>query len=185
MSLNKNDADDEPGNVSEQYLDTAKCTQHSLLLSSGGSKEDRTGFEPLPDTDSAGAAVILAARKSRQYKNIRALKIGLVIISVSAVLAGLTAFLITRSINSPVTNFADRQSRVMEVNIKDQESLKTVGEANDMFGGDCFSKMSSGDDGNLLFSPFSASVALSLVAAGAKADTLQQLTSGKMNNEHC
>ena len=73
----------------------------------------------------------------------------------------------------------------MEVDIKDQESLKNVGEANDMFGGDCFSKMSSGDDGNLLFSPFSASVALSLVAAGAKADTLQQLTSGKMNNEHC
>merc|ERR1712227_802726 len=121
---------------------------------------------------------ILAARKSRQYKNIRALKIGLVIISVSAVVAGLTAFLITRSINSPVTNFADRQSRTMEVDIKDQKSLKSVGEANDMFGGDCFSKMSSGDDGNLLFSPFSASVALSLVAAGAKADTLQQLTSG-------
>ena len=40
-----------------------------------GTGKDRTGFEKLPDSDPT-AAVIAAARKSRQHKNLVALKIG-------------------------------------------------------------------------------------------------------------
>ena len=52
------------------------CTYHHLtsylFLGTG---KDRTGFEKLPDSDPT-AAVIAAARKSRQHKNLVALKIG-------------------------------------------------------------------------------------------------------------
>ena len=54
----------------------------------------RIGFAPLPDTDNPALA---AARKSRATKNRLLVKIGAAVVAASAFLAGLAAFLLTRS----------------------------------------------------------------------------------------
>jgi len=152
----------------------------------GGSSPvgNRSGFEKLPDSDTAGTAVILAARKSRQQKNIVAIKIGLVIVTVSALVAGLAAFFIIHGAGnlslSPELHFADRRARTMEINIDNKETLKKVGVANDEFATDLYSQMKkdAADDANILFSPFSASTVLSMAAMGAGGKTEKQMTTG-------
>merc|ERR1712025_1259670 len=120
---------------------------------------------------SAGTAVILAARKSRQQKNIVAVKIGLVIVTVSALVAGLAAFFLVQGTgsNSPELNIVDRSARTMEINIDNKETLRKVGVANEEFSTDLYllMKKEAADDANILFSPFSASAVLSMAAAGS------------------
>merc|ERR1712227_1056139 len=131
---------------------------------------------------SAGTAVILAARKSRQQKNIVAIKIGLVIVTVSALVAGLAAFFLVQGTgsNSPELNIVDRSARTMEINIDNKETLRKVGVANEEFSTDLYLQMKkeAADDANILFSPFSASAVLSMAAAGSGGKTEKQMTAG-------
>merc|ERR1712025_198526 len=117
---------------------------------------------------SAGTAVILAARKSRQQKNIVAVKIGLVIVTVSALVAGLAAFFLVQGTgsNSPELNIVDRSARTMEINIDNKEALRKVGVANEEFSTDLYLQMKkeATGDANILFSPFSTSAVLSMAA---------------------
>ena len=59
----------------------------------------RGGFEPLP---SAEPPALIAARKSREQKNKIIIKIGAVVVIITAAVATLAAFLITRGEHSQV-----------------------------------------------------------------------------------
>lgn len=151
------------------------------VIGSGG---NRSGFEKLPESDPAGAvslsAAQSAARKSRRHKNIIAIKIGLVILSLSAILAGLTAFFLSRGSSNTdiVTSF--RASRAMSVDISDAESMRSLASATEMFSRTLFKEMArekTGDD-NLLMSPYSASLVLSMAASGAGGDTRTEMMTG-------
>ena len=118
-----------------------------------GSGGNRSGFEKLPESDPAGAvslsAAQSAARKSRRHKNIIAIKIGLVILSLSAILAGLTAFFLSRggSNTDIVTSF--RASRAMSVDISDAASMRSLASATEMFSRTLFQELAkekTGDD---------------------------------------
>ena len=149
-----------------------------------GSGGNRSGFEKLPESDPAGAvslsAAQSAARKSRRHKNIIAIKIGLVILSLSAILAGLTAFFLSRgsSNTNVITSF--RASRAMSVDISDSESMRSLASATEMFSRSLFKEMAkekTGDD-NLLMSPYSASLVLSMATSGAGGDTKTEMMRG-------
>ena len=149
-----------------------------------GSGGNRSGFEKLPESDPAGAvslsAAQSAARKSRRHKNIIAIKIGLVILSLSAILAGLTAFFLSRgsSNTNVITSF--RASRAMSVDISDSESMRSLASATEMFSRSLFKEMAkekTGDD-NLLMSPYSASLVLSMATSGAGGDTKTEMMTG-------
>ena len=149
-----------------------------------GSGGNRSGFEKLPESDPAGAvslsAAQSAARKSRRHKNIIAIKIGLVILSLSAILAGLTAFFLSRgsSNTNVITSF--RASRAMSVDISDSVSMRSLASATEMFSRSLFKEMAkekTGDD-NLLMSPYSASLVLSMAASGAGGDTKTEMMTG-------
>ena len=149
-----------------------------------GSGGNRSGFEKLPESDPAGAvslsAAQSAARKSRRHKNIIAIKIGLVILSLSAILAGLTAFFLSRgsSNTNVITSF--RASRAMSVDISDSESMRSLAAATEMFSRSLFKEMAkekTGDD-NLLMSPYSASLVLSMATSGAGGDTKTEMMRG-------
>jgi len=151
------------------------------VIGSGG---NRSGFEKLPESDPAGAvslsAAQSAARKSRRHKNIIAIKIGLVILSLSAILAGLTAFFLSRggSNTDIVTSF--RASRAMSVDISDAASMRSLASATEMFSRTLFKELAkekTGDD-NLLMSPYSASLVLSMAASGAGGDTRTEMMTG-------
>ena len=121
-----------------------------------------------------------AARKSRRHKNIIAIKIGLVILSLSAILAGLTAFFLSRgsSNTNVITSF--RASRAMSVDISDSESMRSLASATEMFSRSLFKEMAkekTGDD-NLLMSPYSASLVLSMATSGAGGDTKTEMMTG-------
>ena len=66
------------------------------------SGKGRGGFEPLP---SAEPPALAAARKSREQKNKIAIKIGAVVVLITAAVASLAAFLITRGDPSQVIFF--------------------------------------------------------------------------------
>ena len=149
-----------------------------------GSGGNRSGFEKLPESDPAGAvslsAAQSAARKSRRHKNIIAIKIGLVILSLSAILAGLTAFFLSRgsSNTNVITSF--RASRAMSVDISDSVSMRSLASATEMFSRSLFKEMAkekTGDD-NLLMSPYSASLVLSMAASGAGGGTKTEMMTG-------
>merc|ERR1711971_1333020 len=120
----------------------------------GRSAGNRSGFEKLPESDPAGAvslsAAQSAARKSRRHKNIIAIKIGLVILSLSAILAGLAAFFLSRgSSNTNITHF--RASRAMSVDISDTATMRSLASATEVFsmaasgaGGDTRTEMMTG-----------------------------------------
>ena len=154
-----------------------------LSFVSGGSGGNRSGFEKLPESDPAGAvslsAAQSAARKSRRHKNIIAIKIGLVILSVSAILAGLVAFFLSRgSSNTDITSF--RASRAMSVDISDEAAMRSLASATEKFSRCLFAEMvkqKSGAD-NLLMSPYSASLVLSMAASGAGGDTKTEMMTG-------
>jgi len=151
------------------------------VIGSGG---NRSGFEKLPESDPAGAvslsAAQSAARKSRRHKNIIAIKIGLAILSLSAILAGLTAFFLSRggSNTDIVTSF--RASRAMSVEISDAASMRSLASATEMFSRTLFKELAkekTGDE-NLLMSPYSASLILSMAASGAGGDTRTEMITG-------
>ena len=149
-----------------------------------GGSQNRSGFEKLPDVDPAGAAVIVAARKSRQHKNVVAAKIGLAILTLSAVLAGLAALILTKNSGSadlkPIATFAERGARKMNADIKDEAGLARVAEATEKFSRSLYSAMVKdvGAADNLLVSAFSAAAVLTMAAAGARGDTAQQMWAG-------
>ena len=98
------------------------------VLFPGGSAGNRSGFEKLPESDPASAvslsAAQSAARKSRRHKNIIAIKIGLVILSLSAILAGLAAFFLSRgSSNTNITHIKlDTNVSIKPMNAIDRSS---------------------------------------------------------------
>ena len=149
----------------------------------GGSAGNRSGFEKLPESDPAGAvslsAAQSAARKSRRHKNIIAIKIGLVILSLSAILAGLAAFFLSQgSTNTNITNF--RASRAMSVDISDTATMRSLASATELFSRSLFKELAKekteGD--NILVSPYSASLVLSMAASGAGGDTRTEMMTG-------
>ena len=134
--------------------------------------------------DPAGAAVIVAARKSRQHKNVVAAKIGLAILTLSAVLAGLAALILTKNSGSadlkPIATFAERGARKMNADIKDEAGLARVAEATEKFSRSLYSAMIEevAEEENLLVSPFSAAAVLAMGAAGARGHTARQMWAG-------
>lgn len=149
----------------------------------GGSAGNRSGFEKLPESDPAGAvslsAAQSAARKSRRHKNIIAIKIGLVILSLSAILAGLAAFFLSSggSINTNITNF--RASRAMSVDISDTATMKSLASATEVFSRSLFKELAKETGGdNILVSPYSASLVLSMAASGAGGETQTEMMTG-------
>ena len=62
----------------------------------------RGDFEPLPSSE---PPALIAARKSREQKNIIIIKIGAVVVLVTAAVATLVAFLVTRGEHNQVTYF--------------------------------------------------------------------------------
>ena len=143
---------------------------------------DWGSFEKLPDSDPACGVSLTAAqaavRKSRRHKNIIAIKVGLVILSLSAILTGLTVLFLSRG--SSNANIITHKSRAMNVNISDPESMRSLASATDMFSRSLFMEMAkekTGDD-NLLMSPYSASLVLSMATSGAGGDTKTEMMTG-------
>lgn len=138
----------------------------------GVGKNRSAGFTPLPDTDSPAFA---AARKSRAEKNRVLVKIGVAVVIVSAVLAGLTAFLLTRGSNENLLKI-NRENLIMSDKMEHLEEVKGVAASNDQFSIKMYN-MLKGEEGNLIMSPFSVSGVMAMVSAGAGGGTLQQITS--------
>jgi len=160
-------------------MSSSKLPKVSVI---GGTGKDRTGFEKLPDSDPT-AAVIAAARKSRQHKNLVALKIGAVILTVSAVAAVLVALIFTRGSTDtgPGTPIlGSRRSRTMKIDITDHEAVDSVAAATEVFARDLYSEMTKvlAEDDNLLVSPYSAAMVLAMATAGAQGKTEQQMKTG-------
>jgi len=139
----------------------------------GVGKNRSAGFTPLPDTDSPAFA---AAKKSRAEKNRILLKIGAAVVIVSAVLAGLTAFLLTRGSNESLLKI-NRENLVMSDKIEHVDEVKGVAASNEQFSNKMYD-MLRGEEGNLIMSPFSVSGVMAMVSAGAGEGTLQQIMSG-------
>jgi len=139
-----------------------------------GAGKNWSGWAPLPaqDTDSPALA---AAKKSRAEKNCRLVKIGAVVVIVSAVLAGLTAFLLTRGMEDSVT--VAGTLRVMSDRIEHVEEVRSVASSNDEFSMVLYNLLKE-EEGNLIISPFSVSAVLAMLSAGAQGSTLQQIRSG-------
>ena len=113
-----------------------------------------------------------------------AAKIGLAILTLSAVLAGLAALILTKNSGSadlkPIATFAERGARKMNADIKDEAGLARVAEATEKFSRSLYSAMVKdvGAADNLLVSAFSAAAVLTMAAAGARGDTAQQMWAG-------
>jgi len=160
-------------------MSSSKLPKVSVI---GGTGKDRTGFEKLPDSDPT-AAVIAAARKSRQHKNLIALKIGAVILTVSAVAAVLVALIFSRGSTETETGspiLGSRRARTMKIDITDHEAVDSVAAATEMFSRDLYRVMTSvsAEDVNLLLSPYSAAMVLAMATAGAHGITEQQMKTG-------
>jgi len=142
-----------------------------------GAGKNRSGFIPLSDTDTDSPA-LAAAKKSRAQKNRTLIKIGAVVVTISAVLAGLTAFLLTRGSKESVTvNGISRNSLVMSDKIEHVEEVKSVAKSNDQFSKDLYDLLRK-EEGNLIMSPFSVSGVMAMVSAGARGNTEEQIRSG-------
>eukprot|EP00092_Neocalanus_flemingeri_P069751 GFUD01085537.1.p1 GENE.GFUD01085537.1~~GFUD01085537.1.p1 ORF type:complete len:468 (+),score=155.40 GFUD01085537.1:327-1730(+) len=138
-----------------------------------GVGKNRSGFTQLPDSDSPALA---AAKKSRAQKNRILLKIGAIVVTLSAVLAGLTAFLLTRGSKENLTEF-NRENLVMSDKIEHTEEVRSVAASNEQFSSKLYDVL-KGEEGNLIMSPFSVSGVMAMVSAGAGGNTLQQIQSG-------
>ena len=149
-----------------------------------GSGCDWGSFEKLPDSDPACGvsltAAQAAARKSRRHKSIIALKVGLVILSLSAILTGLTVLFLSRgSSNSNIITHT-HTSRAMNVNISDPESMRSLASATEIYSRFLFKDLveaMTGDD-NLLMSPYIDYLVHSMAAFGAGRDNKSEVLTG-------
>merc|ERR1711970_197423 len=128
------------------------------------------------DTDSPALA---AAKKSRAQKNRTLVKIGAAVVTVSAVLAGLTAFFLTRGgKDSLAVQGRSRDSLIMSDKIENVEEVKSVAKSNDQFSKSFYDLLIKEEEGNLIMSPFSVSGVMAMVSAGARGKTLDQIMTG-------
>merc|ERR1712212_1290707 len=135
------------------------------------------GFVPLSDTDTDSPA-LAAAKKSRAQKNRTLIKIGAAVVTISAVLAGLTAFFLTRSgKESLAVQGRSRKSLIMSDKIEYVEEVKSIAKSNDQFSKSFYDLLRE-EEGNLIMSPFSVSGVMSMVSAGARGKTLDQIMTG-------
>jgi len=138
----------------------------------------RGGFEPLPNSEHPALAA--AARKSRQHKNRILVKIGLGVLFISAALAGIAAFLLTRgeqsvSVPSFPSEALERQAMSDEITAVGQ--VKAVAHSNMVFSGRLYDLLRK-EPGNIIMSPFSVSGVMAMLSAGAGGDTLSQVVQG-------
>eukprot|EP00092_Neocalanus_flemingeri_P003991 GFUD01004297.1.p1 GENE.GFUD01004297.1~~GFUD01004297.1.p1 ORF type:complete len:458 (+),score=143.85 GFUD01004297.1:281-1654(+) len=106
------------------------------------------------------------------------LKIAVGVVILAAVLAVLTAFLLTRGSKENLVEFKIyRENLVMSDNIKHVAEVKSVAASNEQFSRKLYDVL-KGEEGNLIMSPFSVSGVMAMVSAGAKGNTLQQIRSG-------
>jgi len=145
------------------------------VLSEG---KGRGGFEPLP---SAEPPALIAARKSREQKNKIIIKIGAVVVIITAAVATLAAFLITRGEHSqslpPAPPSLPVSSRIMSDKISAVDQVAAVATGNTVFGSRLYQQLKD-EPGNIIMSPFSVSGVMAMVAAGAGGDTLSQVQQG-------
>jgi len=142
-----------------------------------GAGKNRSGFLPLPNADTDSPA-LAAAKKSRAEKNKTLLKIGAVVVVLSAVLAGLTAFFLTRGSKESLTvSSIYRENLVMSDKIEHLEEVKSVASSNDEFSIKLYDLLKE-EEGNLIMSPFSVSGVMAMVSAGAGGNTLEQIRTG-------
>jgi len=158
---------------------------HWELVMNGGGKvpgvsivggKARAGFEPLPSSE---PPVLVAARKSRQQKNRVVIKIGAVILLISAAVASLAAFLLTRGGKQVLYSLEPgaTESRIMKDKLTAMEEVGEVAKGNAVFSGRLYNLLRE-EKGNLIMSPFSVSGVMAMVSSGAKGETLSQLTQG-------
>merc|ERR1712013_845460 len=138
----------------------------------------RGGFEPLP---SGEPPALIAARKSREQKNAIIVKIGAVVVIVTAAVASLAAFLITRGDSSASLSAAPpdlfKGSRMMSDKISAVNQVAAVAKGNTVFGSRLYQQLKD-EPGNIIMSPFSVSGVMAMVAAGAGGETLSQVQQG-------
>merc|ERR1711953_605102 len=138
----------------------------------------RGGFEPLP---SGEPPALIAARKSREQKNAIVVKIGAVVVIVTAAVASLAAFLITRGDHSQSLPSAPpplpMSSRIMSDKISAVNQVAAVAKGNTVFGSRLYQQLKD-EPGNIIMPPFSISGVMAMVAAGAGGDTLTQVQQG-------
>jgi len=138
----------------------------------------RGDFEPLPSSE---PPALIAARKSREQKNIIIIKIGAVVVLVTAAVATLVAFLVTRGEHnqslSPAPSSLPISSRIMSNKITAVDQVAAVARGNTVFGGRLYQQLKD-EPGNIIMSPFSISGVMAMVAAGAGGDTLTQVQQG-------
>jgi len=134
----------------------------------------RGGFEPLP---SAEPPALAAARKSREQKNKIVIKIGAVVVLITAAVATLAAFLITRGDQSQSLPSLPMSSRIMSDKISAVNQVAAVATGNTVFGSRLYQQLKD-EPGNIIMSPFSVSGVMAMVAAGAGGDTLSQVQQG-------
>ena len=143
---------------------------------------DWGSFEKLPDSDPACGVSLTAAQaaawKSRRHKNIIAIKVGLVILSLSAILTGLTVLFLSRG--SSNANIITHKSRAMNVNISDPESMGSLASATEMFSRSLFKDLVEAMTGdvNILMSPYIDYLVQSMVVFGAGRDNKTEMLTG-------
>jgi len=138
----------------------------------------RAGFEPLPNSEHPALAA--AARKSRQHKNKIILKIGVVVLLLSATVAGIAAFLLTGGDpfqTQSIPEYYPAESRVMSDSITAMLEVEAVAKGNTEFGGKLYNLLRK-EPGNIIMSPFSVSGVMAMLSVGAQEETLSQVTDG-------
>lgn len=139
------------------------------------SGKGRAGFTALP---SGEPPALVAARKSRQHKNRRIVKIGGILLAVTAAAVCVAALLLTRGDQPlPADLPLPALSRTMDDTITAVAEVAAVAEGNTVFGGRLYQLLRE-EEGNIIMSPFSVSGVMAMVAAGAGGETAEQVRQG-------
>ena len=98
------------------------------------------------------------------------------VITVSALVACLTAFLVSRGGTGPefqIKQFSSKMS--FSADIKHSKEVATVARAAEKFSKALYGVIKEGEKGNILYSPYSVATVLAMLSEGARGETLEMM----------
>jgi len=98
------------------------------------------------------------------------------VITVSALVACLTAFIVSKA-SGPELSLPKQLSRKMSSNIVNKGEVEMVAKAAEQFSKTLYGVIKEEEKGNILFSPYSVATVLAMLSEGARGETLKMMKS--------